>query len=121
MLKEDLLLIKNMQFWGTHGYYEEENRLGQKFVIDVEVSVDMTKMCQTDNLEDGLSYMKVYAITKKIVTTEQYKLVQRLAQRICDDIIAAYPIKQVRVTVKKPFVGLGGILDYAGCSIVREP
>ena len=56
-----------------------------------------------------------------MVTSEQHKLLQRLAQRIADDIIKAYPINQVRVTVKKLSVAIKGILDYTGVSIVREP
>ncbi|MCL4425305.1 MAG: dihydroneopterin aldolase [Firmicutes bacterium] len=78
-------------------------------------------MGETDDLSAGLSYVTVYNLTKKVVTGEQHKLVQRIAQRIADEIIAAHPIKQVRVTVKKPSVAIGGIVDYAGCSIVREP
>ncbi|MCL5039238.1 MAG: dihydroneopterin aldolase [Firmicutes bacterium] len=121
MEKEDLLLVKGMEFWAYHGYYPEENKLGQRFVVDVEVAVDMRKMGETDDLSAGLSYVTVYNLTKKVVTGEQHKLVQRIAQRIADEIIAAHPIKQVRVTVKKPSVAIGGIVDYAGCSIVREP
>ncbi len=121
MVKEDLLLLKDLEFWGTHGHWPEENKLGQRFVVDIEVSVDMQKMCDTDDLDTGLSYVTVYGIAKKVVTTEQHKLVQRIAQRIADEVIKAYPIKQIKVTVKKPSVAIGGIVDYVGCSIVREP
>ncbi|MHA1712701.1 MAG: dihydroneopterin aldolase [Candidatus Ranarchaeia archaeon] len=121
MIKEDLVIVKGLQLWGTHGNFPEENKLGQKFVVDVEVSYDMMEMCLTDNLDAGLSYSTVYKIAKKIVTTEQHKLLQRIAQRIAEDIIKAYPIKQVKVTVKKPCVPIGGILDYTAVSIVREP
>ncbi|QGP91099.1 Dihydroneopterin aldolase [Neomoorella glycerini] len=121
MEKEDLLLVKGMQFWAKHGYFPEENTLGQRFVVDVEVSIDMSHTCTTDDLTGSLSYMDVYAIAERVATKEQYRTVQRIAQRIADEIIAAYPIKQVRVTVKKPSVAIGGIVEYSGCSIVREP
>lgn len=121
MIKEDLLILKNMQFWGTHGHFKEEKVLGQKFIVDVEVSVDMQKMCDTDDLDTGLSYVTVYQIVKKVITTEEHKLLQKIAQRIADEVIKAYPIKQIKVVVKKPGVCIGGIIDYVGCSIVREP
>ncbi|BCV21349.1 dihydroneopterin aldolase [Moorella sp. Hama-1] len=121
MEKEDLLLIKGMQFWAKHGYFSEENKLGQRFVVDVEVATDMSHTCITDDLTGALSYMDVYALTSKVVTQEEHRTVQRIAQRIADEIIAAHPIKQVRVTVKKPSVAIGGIVEYSGCSIVREP
>ena len=121
MIKEDLVIVKGLQLWGTHGAYPEENKLGQKFIIDVEASYDMTTICLTDKLETGLSYVTVYEIAKKVVTTEQHKLLQRVAQRIAEEVIKAYPIKQVRVTVKKPSVAIGGILGYTAVSIVRDP
>ena len=81
----------------------------------------MTEMCLTDNLEAGLSYVTVFQIAEKIVTTEQHKLLQRLSHRIAEEINKAAPIHQVKVTVKKPSVAIGGILDYTAVSIVREP
>ena len=121
MIKEDLVIVKGLQLWGTHGNDPEEKVHGQKFIVDVEASYDMTAMCLTDKLEAGLSYVTVYEIAKKVVTTEQHKLLQRVAQRIAEDVIKAHPIKQVRVTVKKPSVAIGGILDYTAVSIVRDP
>ena len=121
MEKEDVLIVKGMQLWATHGHFKEENELGQKFVVDAEVVLDMTDMCLTDDLNKGFSYVSVYNIVSKVVTTEEHKLLQRLAYRICEEINKAYPIKQVRIKVMKPSVAIGGIVDYSAVSIVREP
>lgn len=119
MAKGDLLLAHGMQFWGTHGDNPEENVLGQKFIIDAEACYDMDKVCQSDKLADCFSYATMYEITKRVVTQEEHKLLQRLAQRIAEEINAAYPLDYVRVTVKKPFVAIGGVIDYTGVTIVR--
>ncbi len=121
MIKEDLVMVKGLQLWGTHGHWPEENVLGQKFIIDVEASVDMGGMCGTDKLETGLSYGTLVKIATKIVTTEEHKLLQRIAQRIAEEVIKAHPVKQVRVTVKKPSVAIKQIVDYTAVTIVREP
>ncbi len=121
MVKEDVLIVKNIQLWATHGHFAEENTLGQKFIVDAEVVLDMTEMCLTDDLEKGFSYVSVFNIVKKVVTTEEHKLLQRLAYRIAEEINAAYPVKQIRITVKKPSVAIGGLVDYSAVSIVREP
>lgn len=119
MAKGDILLAMGMQFWGTHGYYPEENVFGQKFIIDVRCSYDMEKMGKTDDLEAGLSYVTVYETTKKIVTGTQYKLLQALAEHIAREINQAWDLEWVEVTVKKPFVAIGGVLDYTGVCIRR--
>lgn len=121
MKKEDILIVKGAAFWGTHGYYQEENKFGQKFIVDVEVNVDMKKQCETDELDSGYSYVTIYNIIKKVIVGEQHKLLQRIAQRIADEVIKSYPVNQVKVTVKKPHVAIGGIVDYTAVQVVREP
>jgi dihydroneopterin aldolase len=117
----DIVIAKGMQFWGSHGYYPEENKFGSKFVVDVEAVADEDLMCQYDQFEGGgVSYVTLYECAKKVVTQEQHKLLQRIAQRISDEIFDAAPeTQQVTVTVKKPFVPIGGILEYTGATIVR--
>lgn len=121
MIKEDLVIVKGLQVWGTHGNFPEENKLGQKFIVDVEASYDMTEMGLTDDLEAGLSYATLYKIATRIVSTEQHKLLQRVAHRIAEEVVKVFPVHQIRVTIKKPSVPIGGIVDYAAVSIVREP
>ncbi len=81
---------------------------------------DETGKCQNDDYSTGLSYLTLYNAAKKVVTTEEHKMVQRVAQRIADEIFdAADAAEQVTVTVKKPFVAIGGIVEYTGCTITR--
>jgi len=109
-----------MQFWGTHGFFPEENKFGAKFVVDVMAESDETGKCQDDDYSTGVSYLVLYNAAKKVVTTEQHKMVQRVAQRIADEIFdASEAVEKVTVTVKKPFVPIGSVVDYTGCTITR--
>ncbi|MEI7884158.1 MAG: dihydroneopterin aldolase [Clostridia bacterium] len=114
-----MLEIKNMQFWGKHGYYEEETKRGQKFFIDVQASYDMLQMCKTDQLDKGINYIELYKTCKEVVEDEQYKLLQKLAYRIIEKSYDRFALLSwIKVTVKKPFVPVEGIVDYI--SIVIE-
>lgn len=109
-----------MQFWGTHGLFSEENKFGAKFVVDVTADSDETGKLQDDDYSTGVSYLTLYNAAKKVVTTEQHKMIQRVAQRIADEIFdASSAVEKVTVTVKKPFVPIGGIIEYTGCTITR--
>jgi len=109
-----------MQFWGTHGYYDEEHIFGSKFVVDIWAESDETGKCQNDDYSTGISYLVLYNAAKKVVTEEQHKMIQRVAQRISDEIFSASSaVEKVTVTVKKPFVPIGGIVEYTGCTITR--
>ena len=54
-----------MQFYGFHGLMPEENRLGQRFNVDVELFVDLKKAGQTDNMHDSIHYGEVYEQVKQ--------------------------------------------------------
>ena len=116
----DILSINGLQLWGTHGYFPEENVLGAKFIVDVEVAYDMTEMCMNDDLDAGLSYVTLHGICKNVICNEEHKLIQRVAQRIAEDVRKEYPAcEYVKVTVRKPFVGLRDILQDVAVTITR--
>lgn len=119
MRKEDVLLVENMRFWGSHGYFKEENKLGQEFGVDIEANIDMTDMCERDEFVWEISYVALFNAAKKVVEDEEYKLIQRMAYRIIEEVFANTPASSVKVRIKKPGAPLGGIFDYAGCVIER--
>jgi dihydroneopterin aldolase len=116
---KDIIMIKGLTIWARHGVFPEESKYGQRFVVDMEASTDMSKVCDTDNISKGASYTHLFECANKVVGGEQHKTLQRLAQRIAEEVLKDSRIERVRVTVRKPFVSLGGILDYSGVSIIR--
>ncbi len=120
MRKEDTLLVKDMRFWGTHGYFQEENKLGQEFGVDIEALIDMTDMCEKDEFVWEISYVALFKAAKRVVEGEEHKLIQRLAYRIVEEVFNDTPASRVKVSIKKPGAPLGGIFDYAGCIIERS-
>ncbi|MDD6436006.1 MAG: dihydroneopterin aldolase [Clostridiales bacterium] len=117
-------IAQGMQFWGAHGFFPEERKYGAKFIVDCEVDSDETGKLQYDSYEEtndpGISYDDLYQCAKKVVTTEQHSMIQRIAQRIADEIFDRCPTaEKVTVTVKKPFVPIGGMVDYTACRITR--
>lgn len=117
---EDKLMVKNMRFWGTHGYFSEENKLGQEFIVDIEIFADMTDMCLKDDLDWDTSYVKLFKAAKKVTTEEEYKLIQRAAYRILEELFANTKATSAKVTLKKPSAPIGGIFDYTACTIERK-
>ncbi len=111
--------LKNMQFWGRHGHFQEERERGQKFFVDVEIAYDMLQMCKTDQLEQGVSYLEIYNLCREVMENEQHKLLQKLGYRIIEDAFGRFnKLEWIRVSVKKPFVPVEGIVDYI--SVVVE-
>ena len=54
----DKIEIKGLEVFAHHGVYEEEQRLGQKFVVSAVLSLDTTAAAQTDDLDKTVNYGK---------------------------------------------------------------
>lgn len=105
--------LKNMTFFGYHGHRAEENALGQRFMIDVVLSLDIAEAASTDALQNTVDYTKVFTICRDVVENDRVKLLETLANDIMDRILASCPrVNQVEITIKKPSVPISGALDY---------
>lgn len=117
----DKIFLNNLSFYGYHGVLTEENKLGQKFFIDLELYLDLQSAGKNDDLDESVNYAVVYELVKEICEQERYQLIEALAERIADQILAEFSkIKAVLVKVKKPEAPIPGIFDNVGVEIFRE-
>ena len=116
----DKIIIKGMQFYGYHGALPQEQQLGQKFVVDVILSLDLKPAGQTDQLERTVNYAEVYNLIKKIVEGHPFKLIESLAETIATDILDNFNVREVNVQVRKPSAPVPGVFDYVAVDITRQ-
>ncbi len=116
---KDKIILAGMQFYGRHGVFPEEKAMGQKFIIDVELSLDLRRAGTSDDITHLPNYADVYATVKSIVTQNTFNLIEALAEAIAQEILSTYRIDQVTVRVRKPHAPISGIFEYMGCEIVR--
>lgn len=106
---EDRIEIEGMTFFGYHGTLPAERDLGQPFVVDVDLVLDLGPAGTTDDLAKTVDYSKVHDRAREIVEGEPVNLVETLAERIAASALEEHPlVERVRVKVKKPHVRLGG-------------
>ena len=117
----DKIIMKDMMFFGYHGVLEEENRIGQKFILDVVLHADFKEAALNDNVEDTISYADVYVLVKDIVEKKQFRLIETLAENIAMSTLAEFKkVIEISVKVKKPEAPVPGIFDYFGVEIRRN-
>jgi dihydroneopterin aldolase len=109
-----------MVFQGRHGYYEHEQVRPQRFEVDVELVLNLQPAGVDDDLEQTVDYARVYRVVRQIVESTTYRLLEALAEAIAHEVLAAFPITEVGVRVRKPQVDLGGPLDHAAVEIWRR-
>ena len=90
----DKISIKNLEVYAYHGVYEEENHLGQKFVISVDMYLDTHPAAENDDLEKSVNYGEVCLRVKQLMEEKTFNLIETAAQRIASCILYSY--KDVR-------------------------
>lgn len=116
----DKVLLRGLLFYGYHGAREEENRLGQRFIVDIELTTDTRAATATDDLTKVVNYVEVYEETKAIVEGPACRLIETVAERIAAAVLRHPGASAVRVRVRKPDVPIPAMLDYVGVEIERS-
>ena len=117
----DKIRLTKMEFYGYHGVFPEENKLGQRFVIDLEVEADLREAGESDDLEHSVNYGQLYFDVKEIVEGEIFQLIEALAERITQRLLSTYNrIESVRVAVIKPDPPIPGHYQSVSVEIFRR-
>lgn len=99
----DKMTLHRMEYYGYHGVFEEERKLGQRFYVDLELELDLQAAGLNDDLTQTVNYAEVHETVKNIVETKSFKLIEALAEHIASALLDTYTIiNAVTVKVTKP-------------------
>ena len=112
--------LAGMVVFGHHGYLEEERKLGQRFLVDLEADVE-SDASETDRIEDTVDYRRLAALVREVFAGPELLLLERLAGAIAHETLGRFPdVTRVRVRVRKPDVVLDPPVDYAAVVVERS-
>jgi dihydroneopterin aldolase len=121
MKKLDIIRLRNAVFYAYHGALSDEQNLGGKFEIDVDLFCDLSTAKKTDQLEDTVNYEKVYALMKKVVTGKKFYLIEALANSIGREILDSFnEVEKTVITIRKPGAPIHGVVDTIETEIEVE-
>ena len=117
----DRIILKDLGFYGYHGVYAEEAKLGQRFFIDLEIGLDLSLPASTDRLSTGTSYGDVYDVVKAAFEARRTKLLEALGQNIVDALFAAFPgVNWVIIRIRKPEAPIAMVRGEAAVELHRR-
>ena len=116
----DRIIMEGMQFYGFHGVNVEERSLGQSYVVDLAVEMDLGVPGRSDRLEDTVSYTYLYRSVQKVLEGESKNLLEATAEAVAGRILEEFPVDAVQVRVKKPRPPIkGSFVENAVVEIYR--
>ena len=98
----DIIFLHELKVDTTIGIWEWERRIRQTVVIDLEMSADIAKAAETDDVADTLNYKSVAKRVQSFVADSSFQLVETLAERIAGIIREEHGVAWVKVRVNKP-------------------
>ena len=111
--------LSGLVVFGHHGYLEEERRLGQRFLVDLEVEVD-GRADVTDRIEDTVDYRHLAGLVREVFAGPERLLLEALAGAVADGILERFgSVTAVRARVRKPDVVLEPPVDHAAVIVER--
>lgn len=102
------IAIENIKIYAFHGYYEEEQKIGAEYTIDVYLETNFTKAASSDELEGTINYETITRIIKTEMAKKS-KLIEHVMQRIINRIKTIFDtieILTVRISKLAPPLGI---------------
>ncbi len=107
------IALEGMEFFAYHGHFDEEQKIGNKYSIDVTIDTDLSTPANSDSLKDTIDYGKIYQMVH-IVMQKKHRLLEHVGHEIIDAIKANFnKIERIEVVVSKYNPPIGGVCNKA--------
>jgi dihydroneopterin aldolase len=112
--------LHGLEVHGHHGVLEVERRVGQRFLVDLElVYDDASAVLASDRIEDAIDYRDVVSFVSELSGRRAYRLLEAFAAALADALLDRFPLARVRVRVRKPDVRLAHAVEHAAVAVER--
>jgi dihydroneopterin aldolase len=114
----DIIFLQEVKVETRLGVPEWERLMPQTIVFDIELAMPHSRSCQTDAIEDTIDYGQIVSRIRAALQERSFKLVEALAEHICQLILQEFHTPWVKVRVGKPGI-LPGVKQL-GVAIERH-
>lgn len=109
--------LEGLEFFAHHGFYKEEQKIGNKFAVDISIVTDLTGAAEHDELEETINYETLYRIIRHVMN-KPTKLLEHLGKMIIDTVFNEFPkVNSIKVKVSKYNPPVGGICHKASVTL----
>jgi len=115
----DFLTLNRMQFHAYHGVFEQEQKVGNTYFIDLKIGADFSKACKTDQIEDTINYASVFHEINEEMKNP-CRLIEHVAENICQRLKTKFKeCQSLEITLTKQNPPLQGQLESVSIILTR--
>lgn len=116
----DVIELRGLRAMGICGALPEEQVRPQPLEVDLDVVADLTSACASDALDDTIDYAGLATEVERVLTAERFTLLERLAERLAEVVLADARVLEVHVGVRKLRPPVPQQLATSGVRVRRE-
>jgi 7,8-dihydroneopterin aldolase/epimerase/oxygenase len=116
----DRISLEGIEVFAYHGVLDHERELGQRFVIDAHLELDLAAAAASDDLAETVDYGTLAGDLAAAATGERCDLLEALAGRLLDRCLADDRVVAAEVTVHKPAAPLPVVAREVSVTLRRE-
>ncbi len=112
-----IIEIEGMHFFANHGYYQSEKIVGNEFVANILLKVDLIEAAKSDKLKNTVNYQKVYNIIQQEIN-QPADLLEHVAYRVIQSVKKHFPkIEKVTFKLSKINPPMGGQIEKVSITL----
>jgi 7,8-dihydroneopterin aldolase/epimerase/oxygenase len=116
----DTVFVSGLLIHAHHGVMEHESKVGQRFTLDLELTIDLQDAARSDKLVDTVSYAAIVETASRAFTAQSHRLVEAAAGAVADALLKGFAaVTAVKVTVRKPHAPIAAIFADVGVTLLR--
>ncbi|HXH58534.1 dihydroneopterin aldolase [Iamia sp.] len=116
----DRIELRGLTALGVCGALPEEQDRAQPLEVDLDIEADLSPAGESDDLDETVDYGAVCELVERVITTERFRLLERLSARIAELILSDDRVLGVTVTVRKLRPPVAQIIATSGVRITRR-
>jgi dihydroneopterin aldolase len=117
----DRIFVTGLVLHAHHGVGDDERRVGQQFLVDLALDLDLAGAARSDKLADTVNYTELVDTVSAAFRAKRYRLVEAAAGAIADAVLAAFPrVTRLQVSVHKPHAPIAAVFADVGVTLVRS-
>lgn len=111
------IALEGLEFFAYHGFFEEEQKMGNKYALDIFIDTDFVEAAQQDRLSLTVNYSTLYQIATRVMQ-QPSRLLEHIGFRVIEQIRTHYPdVAKVTVKVSKFNPPIGGVCTRAAITM----
>lgn len=116
----DRIAIQGLEVWARHGVLPHEREIGQRFVVDVVIELDLAPAGTSDELSDTVDYGELAQQVHDVVAGRPQQLLESVGSQVLDVCLRDGRVRAAEVVIHKPTAPLRVPADEVRVEMRRE-